>query len=191
MGEQFTKQRIKCKLDEFPEEVKATVNEMLQDVTVTYQQIADQLVQMGYPIGRTSICRYAQRQNKVMARLKAARETTQNLIELVKTNQDVDSAELAGAIYMDQLIARASTLEEDMELMDADQVGRQITNFQRTANYKRKVADSRKGGIAEAKEEILKAFTSELMKTDPELFSRFKKLLDTTAEKLKENASNG
>ena len=47
MGEQRERQRIKSRVDEFPDEIRAQMDGMLADVNYTYQEIADTLTEQG------------------------------------------------------------------------------------------------------------------------------------------------
>lgn len=84
------KNRVKSRVNELPDDIKKSLDEMLLDVNYTYTEIAEEITQKGYPISKSSIGRYALRQNKAAQRLKEACETTKTLVESVKENRDLD-----------------------------------------------------------------------------------------------------
>ena len=90
MGEQRERQRIKSRVDEFPDEIRAQMDGMLADVNYTYQEIADTLTEQGYEISRSAVGRYAMRHNSAARRLKEAREQTTALLQQIRENQDVE-----------------------------------------------------------------------------------------------------
>ena len=120
MGEQRERQRIKSRVDEFPDEIRAQMDGMLADVNYTYQEIADTLTEQGYEISRSAVGRYAMRHNSAARRLKEAREQTTALLQQIRENQDVESTELASAILIDGLTRRIATAEEDFDALPLD-----------------------------------------------------------------------
>ena len=53
MGDQRERNRIKSRVDELPDEIRAQLDAMLADVNYTYQDIADTITDLGYEISRT------------------------------------------------------------------------------------------------------------------------------------------
>ena len=98
MGEPRERQRIKSRVDEFPDEIRAQMDGMLADVNYTYQEIADTLTEQGYEISRSAVGRYAMRHNSAARRLKEAREQTTALLQQIRENQDVESTELSDGL---------------------------------------------------------------------------------------------
>ena len=67
MGDQRERNRIKSRVDELPDEIRAQLDAMLADVNYTYQDIADTITDLGYEISRSAVGRYAMRWDKVFA----------------------------------------------------------------------------------------------------------------------------
>ena len=63
MGDQRERNRIKSRVDELPDEIRAQLDAMLADVNYTYQDIADTITDLGYEISRSAVGRYAMRHN--------------------------------------------------------------------------------------------------------------------------------
>lgn len=55
MGEKRTRQRISCKIDELPEEVRVKVDVMLADTSNSYEYISSYLKEEGYSISKSSV----------------------------------------------------------------------------------------------------------------------------------------
>ena len=93
MGDQRERNRIKSRVDELPDEIRAQLDAMLADVNYTYQDIADTITDLGYEISRSAVGRYAMRHNSAARRLKEASEQTTALLQFIRENQDVESTE--------------------------------------------------------------------------------------------------
>ena len=115
MGDQRERNRIKSRVDELPDEIRAQLDAMLADVNYTYQDIADTITDLGYEISRSAVGRYAMRHNSAARRLKEASEQTTALLQFIRENQDVESTELASAIMIDGLTRRIATADEDFD----------------------------------------------------------------------------
>ena len=120
MGDQRERNRIKSRVDELPDEIRAQLDTMLADVNYTYQDIADTITDLGYEISRSAVGRYAMRHNSAARRLKEASEQTTALLQFIRENQDVESTELASAIMIDGLTRRIATADEDFDAMPLD-----------------------------------------------------------------------
>ena len=79
--------RIHRKLDDFPSDIKAAVDEMLADPQATYTEIAEHVTAMGHPISRTSIYRYAATVGVDRTRLQKITEQTRRLVQSLQDNQ--------------------------------------------------------------------------------------------------------
>lgn len=183
------KNRVKSRVSELPEEIKRTLDEMLLDINVTYTEIAEEITKKGYPISKSSIGRYALRQNKAAQRLKEACETTKTLVEAVKENRDLDASEAATTILIDALMKRLATAEEEFENMPLDKAGRLIVQLQRSAVYKEKFKLEYKRGVADALSKLKEELKIEL-RHQPDLFKKMCELADSVATKM-ESEKNG
>ncbi len=183
------KSRVKSRVSELPEEIKKALDEMLLDINFTYTEIAEEITKKGYPISKSSIGRYALRQNKATQRLKEACETTKLLVETVKENRDLDASEAATTILIDALMKRLATAEEEFENMPLDKAGRLIVQLQRSAVYKEKFKLEYKRGIEDALSKLKEELKIEL-RQQPELFKKMCELADSVSRKM-ESDGNG
>lgn len=177
------KNRVKSRVNELPAEIKKSLDEMLLDINYTYTEIAEEITKKGYPISKSSIGRYALRQNKAAQRLKEACETTKTLVETVKENRDLDASEAATTILIDALMKRLATAEEEFENMPLDKAGRLIVALQRSTVYKEKFKLQYKKGINDALNKLKDELKIEL-KQQPDLFKKICKLADSVAENM-------
>ncbi len=180
MGEQRERQRIKSRVDEFPDEIRAQLDGMLADVNYTYREIADTLTEQGYEISRSAVGRYAMRHNSAARRLKEAREQTTALLQQIRENQDVESTELASAILIDGLTRRIATAEEDFDALPLDKAGRLLVQLQRSTIYKERWRKERLAAI-ESVERNVKARMRQMVQDDPDLLERLQQLVSEAA----------
>ena len=178
MGEQRERQRIKSRVDEFPDEIRAQMDGMLADVNYTYQLIADTLTEQGYEISRSAVGRYAMRHNSAARRLKEAREQTTALLQQIR--EDVESTELASAILIDGLTRRIATAEEDFDALPLDKAGRLLVQLQRSTIYKERWRKERLAAI-ESVERNVKARMRQMVQDDPDLLERLQQLVSEAA----------
>lgn len=183
MGEKRTKQRISCKIDELPEELKVKVDVMLADTSNSYEYISRFLKEEGYSISKSSVGRYATRTNKAMQRLLEAQAQTDRLIQVVKENPDADYTEAAILLTMNGLLNKVATAEEEFNEMPLDKAGRLIASLSRTKVYKDRVKQDmkKKADIAfrEMESEMLK-----VIKQDGQSAAMLKEILARAKERM-------
>lgn len=183
MGRERKKNRVSCKIDLLPDEIKAQVDQMLSDTANTYQEISDFLKEQEYEVSRSAVGRYAMRTNSAMQRLMEAQKQTEALVNVVKKNPDADYTEAGLRILMDGLINRVATAEEEFDYLPLDKAGKLITALSRTKAYKDKVKQDMQEKVELAfqgmEQEILEAIQSE-----PELAEDLKRILQKAKLKM-------
>lgn len=186
MGKQRTKKRITSKIDELPDALKLKVDVMLSDTSNTYQYISLYLKQEGYDISKSSVGRYATRSNTAMQRLLEAQAQTEKLVQVVKENPEADYTEAALVMFMDGLVNKIATAEEEFNEMPLDKAGRLIASLSRTKVYKERVKQDmkKKADLAfkEMESEIMK-----VIKQDAESVAMMKQILSTAKERMVQN----
>lgn len=183
MGEQRERTRVKSRIDELPEEVVNLINERLSDVSITYQEISEEVTELGYEISKSSVGRYAIRQNKATQRLKEAQEQTKALLNAVKKNPDLDYTEAGMQILMDSLVKRIAMAQEEFDSMPLDKAGRLITAISRTKVYKDKFKLQYKKGVSDAAAQIKNELKRELEK-HPDILMRINELVDNVTSNM-------
>jgi hypothetical protein len=173
MGTQRERTRVCSKVDELPDDIRKKLDQMLAatgENYLKYVEIAEDITNMGYPIGKSSISRYAIRNNSVVKRLKEARLRTEALLQAVKDNQDIEGTEIAAAMFVDQLVQRMATAEDDIENLPIDKAVKLMVAIQRSAVYKEKFKKDFNKIYKRALEEVKQEMREEL-KSNPELYA--------------------
>lgn len=139
MGKERQRNRISSKIDALPPDVKAEVDAMLLDSSITYTQISEFLNEEGYVISRSAVGRYALRTNDATSRLQEIQQRTEALVKVAQQNPDLDYTEAGMQFLMDGLINRLAMAEEEFDEMPLDKAGKLVTALSRTKAYKDKV----------------------------------------------------
>ena len=101
MGDQRERNRIKSRVDELPDEIRAQLDAMLADVNYTYQDIADTITDLGYEISRSAVEASKLSKKKLSDRERA--ETIARLEKEMKEASRMLEFEYA-ALLRDQII---------------------------------------------------------------------------------------
>lgn len=183
MGRKRKKTRITSKIDELPEEIRQHVDVMLTDTSNTYEYISNYLKETGYEISKSSVGRYAMRSNSAMQRLLEAQAQTQQLVQIVQKNPDADYTEAALTMFMDGLVNKVATAEEEFDTMPLDKAGRLIASLSRTKVYKdrerQKMKERAELALKEMEEQLLK-----VIKHDKESAEQLKSILTKAKERM-------
>ena len=180
MGDQRERNRIKSRVDELPDEIRAQLDAMLADVNYTYQDIADTITDLGYEISRSAVvCSDASFKRRAALLWRMAYLPTA-LLQFIRENQDVESTELASAIMIDGLTRRIATADEDFDTMPLDKAGRLLVQLQRSTIYKERWRKERLAAL-EAVERNVKARMRQAVQNDPELLAQLQRLVSDAA----------
>ncbi len=185
MGNKRERNRISSRVDEFPPEIVELLNERLSHVSNTYADIAAELTDMGYSISKSAVGRYARRSNKAAQRIREAQAQTQQLLQAMRENKDIEASELAVALLVDSLTQRLATAEEEFEDVPIDKVGRLLIAAQRSTVYKERYAKGRKDAL-DAVESMINARLRQEIHGDPALLAQLEKHV---AEAVKQEAA--
>lgn len=174
--------RVRFRVDEYPPEAKAALENMLQDVRFTYQDIADVMTEKGWPITKSSVHRYAKRTQAATERLRVAAEQTRVLIQSIKDGQDVEASEVGSALLLDGLINRLATAEEEFDDMPLDKAGRLLVQLQRSGVYKNRWKDEKRKLIESLKTGMMSELKGEVQEDD-ELLNRLQDMVERIAQR--------
>jgi hypothetical protein len=180
MGKERERHRIKSRVDELPEDVRARLDEMLANVNYTYEQIAAEITSRGhgaFRISKSSVGRYALNKNAAARRLKEAYEKTRLLVQTVKENQNIEASDAAETILINALTERLATAEDEWDRMPLDKVGRLLVYLQRSIVHKEKFRAEQGRLIKQAVQEVKDELAKEL-KRNPDLHEKICRLLD-------------
>ena len=183
MGQKRTKVRVRCKIDELPDDVKLQVDSMLMDTSNTYEHIAEVLKVQGFEISKSSVGRYAMRTNTAMQRLLEAQAQTEKLVKVVQQNPEADYTDAAMVMLMDGLINKLATAEDEFDKMPIDKAGRLVASLSRTKVYKDKVKQDMRRKVDLAFDG-LEAEMMKVIKNDNESADMLKQILVRAKERM-------
>lgn len=183
MGRQRKKNRIRCKIDNLPDEIKSEVDMMLADTKYTYLEIAQFLSDKEYEISKSAVGRYALRTNGATQRLIEAQEQTKALINVMKSNPDIDYTEASMQLLMDGLTKKMAAAQEEFDMMPLDKAGRLIANLSRTKIYKDRVKQDMKKKVDLAFEK-LESEMLQAIRNDKELAPKLTEILQTAKQRM-------
>ncbi|MCC5911333.1 MAG: DUF3486 family protein [Clostridiaceae bacterium] len=183
MAKEKKKNRVRSRVDELPEEARNLLEERLADPNISYREIAEEISEMGYVISKSSVGRYALRQNAAAQRLMEAQEQTRVLVKAIKKNPDVDFTDAGLHILMDSLIKRISVAQEEFDSMPLDKTGRLIVAISRTKAYKDKVKQDMKEKADLAFKKLEQDILT-IIKGDPESAQKFKEILERAKSRM-------
>ncbi|MGN0764774.1 MAG: phage protein Gp27 family protein [Aristaeellaceae bacterium] len=178
-----TMNRVHCRIDEFPQEVREKVDAMLADPQMTYQDIAEELTQAGYEISKSAIHRYASRTGIDQTRLREIGEQTRRLVRALKDNQDVEATEVANALLLDALTRRIATAEDEFDDMPVEKAGRLLVMLQRSTVYKARTMEDKRRLIARMQDAFLSRLREQVQEDDA-LMARLSELVEQTGQEV-------
>ena len=182
-GKERRRTRISSKIDELPDEVKAKVDEMLLDASITFQEVSDWIKTKGFLVSKSSVGRYALRTGEAVKRIQDAQKQTEALVAAVKKHPENDYTNAGMMLLMDGLIKKLVVAQEEFDDLPLDKAGRLITALSRTKVYKDKVRHDMKKKVELAFEgmeaEIMKA-----IKSDPGLAVELKTVIEKAKAKM-------
>lgn len=183
------KRRSTSRVDQLPPEAKERVNELLADTTVTYWEIVEELKGMGFEVSKSSIGRYALRQNAVQSRLMEAHEQTQALVKLIRKHPEADYTEPSMQMLMAGLTQKLATAQEEFDAMDLAEAGRLIVMLSRTKVYKDKVQQDMRSRAELAFEQLEQELLAKI-KNDPVLAAELRATLQKAKAKVMDDAQS-
>ncbi|ABR50443.1 conserved hypothetical protein [Alkaliphilus metalliredigens QYMF] len=139
MTKERQRNRIKSRVDELPEEIRQLLDDRLADVNFTYHEIADEITELGYEISKSSVGRYALRQNAVVQRMKEVAEQTRIIVDAAKKNNNFDAIGATTSMLTIGLAQKIATAQEEIENMPIEKAARIVVALERSAVYKEKV----------------------------------------------------
>ncbi len=177
------KYRTHSKIHTLPEGVRAMLDDMLSDISVTYTDITEWLKREGYKISRSSIGRYALETQKLAGRLIEAQEQTRELLKFVKDNDGENMTEGAMQIATHKLTARIAMLEEEIDKMDPVDAIKLITTISRSKAYKDKTYAAIKSSFEKAYKQFMGEINKEL-EAHPDIIKRLEEIANDTLGKI-------
>lgn len=175
--------RVSSTVDRLPDEVRAELDLRLSDTANTYSELSDWLKSEGYEISRSAIGRYAIRTTTAAQRVAETIQRTQAIAKAVEEHPDLDYTKAASLVYVDGLMRRLSTAEDEFDEIPLDKAGRLLASFSRNETYeKRTRAELRKK--AELAFDQLETELTAAIRQHPELSGELHSVLARAREKV-------
>lgn len=175
--------RVSSTVDRLPDEVRAELDLRLSDTANTYSELSDWLKSEGYEISRSAIGRYAIRTTTAAQRVAETIQRTQAIAKAVEEHPDLDYTKAASLVYVDGLMRRLSTAEDEFDEIPLDKAGRLLASFSRNETYeKRTRAELRKK--AELAFDQLESELTAAIRQHPELSGELHSVLARAREKV-------
>ena len=182
-GRQRRRVRITSTVDKLPDDIRAQLDLKLADTANTYEELSKWLKAEGFEISRSAIGRYAIRSTTAAQRVAETLQRTQAIAKAVEEHPDLDYTKAASMIFMDGLMQRVTTAEEEFSEIPLDKAGRLIASLSRNATYeKRTRADLKKK--AELAFDQMEAELMEAIRQHPELSGELHDVLARAREKV-------
>ena len=182
-GKPRRRTRISSTIDRLPVDVRTQLDLRLADTANTYEELSSWLKSEGFEISRSAIGRYAIRSTTAAQRVAETLQRTQAIAKAVEEHPDLDYTKAASMIFMDGLIQRVSTAEDEYAEIPLDKAGRLIAAISRNATYeKRTRAELKKK--AELAFDQMEAELMEAIRQHPELSGELHDVLSRAREKV-------
>lgn len=176
------KNRKHSKIDKLPEDIKSTVEEMMQ-ADFTYAEIANYIRDCGFEISTSSVQRHAATLNATVESLRMAQENFRVIMDEIARYPKLDTTEGIIRLLSHNVIdAINQTPEERWQEMDPEALIRQANGLVRAASYKERV-DVQNKDIMEAGFDQVKTMVFEAMaRENPELYTQVAQYLGQKQE---------
>lgn len=171
------------KVDDLPKRVRNKVDAMLGEKPCTYQEIQERLKEEGYEIGRNAIHRYASSMGAAQRMVREMGETTRQLVEALRDDQDMEATEVANALLLDALIRRIATAEEEFATIPLEKAMQLLVSLQNTTSFKARATGKREKIVQEVRKSMLVQLR-EAVQGDEALLARLTELVEQTGREV-------
>lgn len=177
--------RKHSKIDALPDKLRDTVEQMMQQSSFTYAEIADYIKAQGYDVSISSVYRHASSLNATMRELHMAQENFRVIMDEINRYPQLDTTEGIIRLLSHQVLeAIHKTPEEAWTTIDPAKLIRQASSLVRAAAYKQNT-DLKNKEILDAGFEQVKVLVFEAMsKERPELYEEVSKYLTEKGESI-------
>lgn len=169
--------RVRSRVDELPPEARERMDEMLADrINYTYQDIADELTEAGYPISKSAIGRYVMRTNKEMREITLMVKQQEALLYWMKDNPNYDAAQASLALLISRLSSRIINEPDMVGDIDADKAVGHIIRAIRASTQMERLAQIGGKASADARAQVMDEVRDALQKK-PELYEQLMEMV--------------
>ncbi len=181
--------RVSSTVDRLPDEVRAELDLRLSDTANTYSELSDWLKSEGYEISRSAIGRYAIRTTTAAQRVAETIQRTQAIAKAVEEHPDLDYTKAASLVYVDGLMRRLSTAEDEFDEIPLDKAGRLLASFSRNETYEKRTRAELKKKAELAFDQLETELTAAI-RQHPELSGELHSVLARAREKVLSDGEN-
>lgn len=175
--------RVSSTVDRLPDGVRAELDLRLADTANTYSELSDWLKSEGYEISRSAIGRYAIRTTTAAQRVAETIQRTQAIAKAVEEHPDLDYTKAASLVYVDGLMRRLSTAEDEFDEIPLDKAGRLLASFSRNETYEKRTRAELKKKAELAFDQLETELTAAI-RQHPELSGELHSVLARAREKV-------
>ncbi len=175
--------RVSSTVDRLPDGVRAELDLRLADTANTYSELSDWLKSEGYEISRSAIGRYAIRTTTAAQRVAETIQRTQAIAKAVEEHPDLDYTKAASLVYVDGLMRRLSTAEDEFDEIPLDKAGRLLASFSRNETYEKRTRAELKKKAELAFDQLESELTAAI-RQHPELSGELHSVLARAREKV-------
>ena len=153
------------------------MDEMLADrVNYTYQDIADELTEAGYPISKSAIGRYVMRTNREMREINMMVKQQEALLYWMRDNPNYDAAQASLALLISRLTNRIINEPDMVGDIDADKAVGHIIRAIRASTQMERLAQIEGKASADARARVMDDMRDALQR-QPELYEQLMALV--------------
>ena len=185
----FKKTRNHFKINTFPKEIVAKVDEMLSNKNTTYSDIKRFLKSQGFSISLGAIGRYALNRDKTLDKIIQAQEQAKILAKVIQDSKDTDYTEAGIQIATAELTKKIAEAREEFNELEAGELVKLIGNLSRAKTQKTKAENELKSKRELAYEAYEEEILS-LIKGDKELEADAFKFLSKLKGRFLNNEEN-
>lgn len=184
-----TSRRVRSSIDTLPSPIRTEFDRRLAANKETFIELSEWLKDEGYEISKSAIGRYSRASVISAERVSESLRQTQVVAQAVAAHPDLDYTSAAQIVFVDGLMRRISTAEEEFDELPLDKAGRLLASLARNATYEKRVRAELKKKMELAFEQ-LEAELMTAIKQHPDLAGELHDVLARAREKVLVDAEN-
>jgi hypothetical protein len=181
--EEKLERRVSSKITRLPPDIRAQLEDGLQDTAISYQRHSEWLKEQGYDISTSAVYRHSIHIRRAANRISDALEKTRYIAQIVNKNPDTDYTKASRIMAMDGLLQRVSAAEDEFLEIPLDKAIRLISSLSRTEIIDQKAKNDQKSKMELAFDEMADELAKKV-KIDPVLRMEFSVVLENARRRL-------
>jgi hypothetical protein len=181
--EEKLERRVSSKISRLPPDIRAQLEDGLQDTSISYQRHSEWLKEQGYDISDSAIYRHNLHVRRAAKRISDMLEKTSYIAKIVERSPDADYTKASRIMAMDGLLQKVSSAEDEFLEIPLDKAIRLISSLSRTEIIDQKAKNDQKSKMELAFEGMAKELGA-MVNADPTLRMEFNIVLDNARRRL-------